>query len=158
MDEAASGVRAAMRAGTDPNDVVASVDSELLAARRRFGVDVEAVTRAALRELATGSPIVRGRTGFANSAEASAPSGWTFRLQPAHRDAIRLRTLQLADRGDTPGDVVAQVQSEADAAAESAAMAVRDYCGDVVAQELKAREFIASNPTRNGLRSRMLAS
>ena len=141
MDEAASSVRAAMRAGADPNDVTAVVDTELLAARRRFGVDVETATRAALRELATGSPTVRGRTGFGgaavvNAAEVSTAIGLTFRLQSAHREAIRLRTLQLADRGDSPGDVVAQVRSEADGAAESAAMAVRDYCDDVVAQEL----------------------
>ena len=162
LNQAMVDVRASMRNGdAEAADVLRACEAELVAARRRFAVDVEAAVRAALREHATGTPLVRAGITLTGPGAAPAPqtgpgADWTIRLQSAHREAIRRRVLELANSGKSSADVIQQVLAEADASAEIAGQAVVEHAAAIAAEELKARQFLVSTRTAGVLRVRGL--
>lgn len=162
LNQAAIDVRNSMRNGdAEAADVLRVCEAELVAARRRFAVDVESAVRAALREHATGTPLVRAGITLTGPGAAPAPqtgpgADWVFRLQSVHREAIRRRVLELANSGKSSADVVKQVLAEADAAAEIAGQAVVEHAAAIAAEEERGRQFIRDNRTTGVLRVRGL--
>jgi len=162
LNQAAQDVRHAMRGGAEPAEVLRAVKAEIGAARRRFLGEIEAAVKPVFREVATGDAVGRsdinlgGLATVPNRAEPHPGDDWVFTLMPSHREAIKRRVLQLMDAGVTPNDLILQVQGDAGASAEIAGAALVEHAEAVIAEELKARQFIANNQVGSVLRVRGL--
>lgn len=147
-------VKFLMRKGAQADELLCVLDDVLDEARGRFGLVVETTTRESLREWETGTPIIQA----SDEGDSEPREGYTFALVPAHKQAIRLRTLQHVDNGNDPADAVWLVQQEADASCLSAINAILDHARGIIDEELKAHQDSYDNQVDHGLRVRPIAS